>query len=111
VGITSTTVEDGTVDDFGTRTGFVGSVLEGDEGLLVVRGAQGAQAAGRIGEHLRTLLVAGARHVRVDARGASGLHDDLLPVLGRVQARLNLRRGVLTVAGLHLDAAIPVVAA
>lgn len=89
--------------DFGARTGFVGSMLDGDEGLLVVRGAHTADASRRVGEHLRSLLVAGARHVRLDARGATGLHDDLLPVLGRAQARLNVRHGVLTVAGLHLE--------
>jgi hypothetical protein len=99
------------MEDFGRRAGFVGSLLEGDEGLLVVRGAQGAAAARRVGEHLRSLLVAGARHVRLDARGATGLHDDLLPVLGRAQARLNVRRGVLTVTGLALDADAPAVAA
>ncbi|HEY2194822.1 MAG TPA: hypothetical protein VGH76_21350 [Actinomycetospora sp.] len=97
--------------DFGSRTGFVGSVLDGDEGLLVLRGAQDGDVAPRVAEHLRTLLVAGARHVRVDARGASGLGADLLPVLGRIQTRLNLRRGVLTVSGLRLDAVARVAAA
>lgn len=97
--------------EFGARTGFVGSVLEGDEGLLVLRGAQDRDAARRVAEHLRTLLAAGARHVRVDARGASGLDADLLPVLGGIQARLNLRRGVLTVSGLRLDADARVAAA
>jgi hypothetical protein len=89
---------------FGTRTGFVGSVLDGDEGLLVLRGAQDRDVASRVAEHLRTLVVAGARHVRVDARGASGLGPEVLPVLGRTQARLTVRRGMLTVSGLRLDA-------
>jgi hypothetical protein len=89
---------------FGERTAFVGSVVEGEDGLLVLRGEQGPDAVARVAEHLRALVVAGVRHVRVDARGASGLESDLLPVLCRAQARLNVRRGLLTVSGLRLGA-------
>jgi hypothetical protein len=91
-----------TVDDDGTRTGFVGSLLDGDEGLLLLRGPQGRNAPTLIADHLRALGAAGARHIRVEAGAASGLDVDLLPVLGREQSRVNARGGVLSVRGLRL---------
>jgi hypothetical protein len=99
------------MDAFGTRAGFVGSVLDGDEGLLVLRGPQAPDAAWRVGEHLHALYVAGARHVRVDAHGASGLEADLLPVLLHAQHLLSRKRGMLSVTGLGLASGPRAVAA
>jgi hypothetical protein len=93
------------MDGFGSRTGFVGSMAEGEEGLVVLRGEQGSEVVARVAEHLRALLAAGVRHVRVDAHGARGLDPDLLPVLTGTQARLNARGGMLSATGLGLEAA------
>lgn len=90
-----------------TAAGFIGSMIEADEGLLLLRGTLPPDADVRVREHLDSLLSAGARHVRVDARGADGVGEDVLRVLVGVQSRLAARRGMVSVVGLRRTAAVP----
>lgn len=88
-------------------TGFIGSMMEGGEGLLLLRGVLPPDAGTRVAEHLDDLLAAGARHVRVDGRGAAGVDEDVLHALVDAQQRLVSRRGMVSVVGLRPTAPTP----
>ncbi|WP_018332250.1 hypothetical protein [Actinomycetospora chiangmaiensis] len=83
-------------------TGFIGSMVEAGEGVLLLRGALPADVGARVREHLDDLLGAGVRHVRVDAREAVGVDEQVLRALTAAQDRLAPRRGMVSIVGLDV---------
>jgi hypothetical protein len=85
-------------------TSFIGSFPdEGGQGqgLITLRGDIDAVTVGRLRVHIDDLVVAGTRILGIDMSAADSYDAALLNLLGHTQHRLNRRRGLLHVQGLH----------
>lgn len=85
-------------------TSFIGSFPdEGGpgQGLITLCGVIDAATVDRLRVHIDDLVVAGTRILGIDMSATDSCDDALLDLLGHTQHRLNRRRGLLHVHGLH----------
>lgn len=90
--------------DNGHATSFIGSFPdEGGpgQGLITLRGDIDAATVDRLRVHIDDLVAAGTRILGIDMSAADSCDAALLDLLGHTQHRLNRRRGLLHVRGLH----------
>lgn len=95
----------------GDRLSFIGSFPEdADQAVIVLRGPIDPGTVDRLADHVEDLLGIRTRFLAIDATAVDSYDERLLELLGRSQHRLEARRGLLTVHGLHpslLDARTP----
>jgi STAS domain len=85
-------------------TSFIGSFPDEGrpgQGLITLRGDIDAATVDRLRVHIDDLVAAGTRILGIDMSAAAGCDVALLDLLGHTQHRLNRRRGLLHVQGLH----------
>lgn len=83
-------------------TSFVGTTMEDDGSVtILLRGRCDRPTTDRVAEHIDCALARGARFLTIEIIGPLAAGEGLCALLGRTQARVADRRGLLVVRGLR----------